>query len=342
MKLLITGGAGLVGARLARTLLQRGQLNGQAIHHIVLADQAPAPADLLADPRIEARVGPLLQHCEGLRSEAVDGVFHLASAVSGECEADFDLGLRSNLDSTRALLDALRHRVNGGATAARLVFSSSVAVYGPDAAVPMPAIVTDTTLPTPQTSYGIQKHICEHLVADYTRKGYIDGRSARLMTVTVRPGRPNGAASSFFSGIIREPLAGVEAICPVSPEVAHPVSSPQRTVDGLIAVYEASRDAYGGRTALNLPALNITVAQMLAALEEVAGPAVRARVRFERDERIANIVANWPTGARADRAAALGLLPEANFADIIRQYIADCRAAHPGGGQPEALRGLPA
>ena len=340
MKLLITGGAGFVGARLARALLQRGQLNGQAITRIVLADQAPAPADLLADARIEARVGPLLQHCEALRSEAVDGVFHLASAVSGECEADFDLGLRSNLDSTRALLDALRHRVNGGAAPAKLVFSSSVAVFGPDAAVPMPSVVTDTTLPTPQTSYGIQKHICEHLVADYTRKGYIDGRSARLMTVTVRPGRPNGAASSFFSGIIREPLAGVESVCPVSPEVSHPVSSPQRTVEGLIAVYEASREAYGGRTALNLPALNTTVAQMLAALEEVAGPAVRARVRFERDERIANIVANWPTGARADRATALGLLPEANFADIIRQYIADCRASHTGAGVPDALQGL--
>jgi nucleoside-diphosphate-sugar epimerase len=324
MKILITGGAGFVGARLARTLLQRGTLDGRAITRIVLADQAPAPADLVADPRIEARVGPLLAHCEGLRGETVDGVFHLASAVSGECEADFDLGLRSNLDSTRALLDALRSRVNAGATPAKLVFSSSVAVFGPDAAVPMPPIVTDTTLPAPQTSYGIQKLICEHLVADYTRKGYIDGRSARLMTVTVRPGRPNGAASSFFSGIIREPLAGVESICPVAPEVSHPVSSPQRTVEGLIAVYEASRAAYGGRTAMNLPALNITVAQMLAALEEVAGPAVRARVRFERDERIANIVANWPAGARADRAAALGLKPEANFADIIRQYIADC------------------
>ena len=340
MQLLITGGAGFVGARLARTLLQRGQLSGQAITRIVLADMAPPPADLLADARIEARVGPLLQHCEGLRHEAMDGVFHLASAVSGECEADFDLGLRSNLDSTRALLDALRHRVNGGAAPARLVFSSSVAVYGPDAAVPMPAIVTDTTLPTPQTSYGIQKHICEHLVADYTRKGYIDGRSARLMTVTVRPGRPNGAASSFFSGIIREPLAGVEAICPVDASVSHPVSSPQRTVDGLIAVYEASRAAYGGRTAMNLPALNITVAEMLAALEQVAGPAVRARVRFERDERIAGIVANWPTGARADRATALGLQPEQQFADIIRQYIADCRAAHTGPGTPDALKGL--
>ena len=335
MQLLITGGAGFIGARLARTLLARGQLAGQAINRIVLADQAAAPADLAADARIETRVGPLLQHCEALRSEPMDGVFHLASAVSGECEADFDLGLRSNLDSTRALLDALRHRVNGGATPARLVFSSSVAVFGPDAAVPMPAVVTDTTLPTPQTSYGMHKHVCEHLVADYTRKGYIDGRSARLMTVTVRPGRPNGAASSFFSGIIREPLAGVEALCPVAPEVAHPVSSPQRTVEGLIAVYEASREAYGGRTALNLPALNVTVAQMLAALEEVAGPAVRARVRFERDERIAGIVANWPTGARADRAAALGLQPEASFADIIRQYIADCRAS-----APEALKGL--
>ena len=338
MKLLITGGAGFVGTRLARTLLQRGMIDGRAITRIVLADQAPAAADLLADARIEARVGPLLAHCEGLRDEAFDGVFHLASAVSGECESDFDLGLRSNLDSTRALLDALRHRAtlpgNAGAPAAKLVFSSSVAVFGPDAAVPMPNVVTDTTLPTPQTSYGIQKHICEHLVADYTRKGYIDGRSARLMTVTVRPGRPNGAASSFFSGIIREPLAGIESICPVGLEVAHPVSSPQRTVEGLIAVYEASRAAYGGRTALNLPALNVTVAQMLDALEEVAGPVVRARVRFERDERIAGIVANWPTGARADRATALGLQPEANFADIIRQYIAD------SANTPDALKGL--
>ncbi len=338
MNILITGGAGFVGTRLARTLLQRGSLDGRAIARIVLADQAPAQADLLADSRVEARVGPLLAQCEGLRDEAFDGVFHLASAVSGECEADFDLGLRSNLDSTRALLDALRHRASlpgsTGAPATKLVFSSSVAVFGPDAAVPMPPIVTDTTLPTPQTSYGSHKHICEHLVADYSRKGYIDGRSARLMTVTVRPGRPNGAASSFFSGIIREPLAGLESVCPVGLEVAHPVSSPQRTVEGLIAVYEASRQAYGGRTALNLPALNVTVAQMLDALEAVAGPAVRARVRFDRDERIAAIVANWPTGARADRAAALGLQPEANFADIIRQYIAD------SGATPGALKGL--
>ncbi len=334
MRLLITGGAGFVGARLARTLLARGKLCARTIERVVLADLVAPPADLAADARVEARVGTLLAQCPALHAEAFDGVFHLASAVSGECEADFDLGLRSNLDSTRALLDALRARVQAGAAPTRFVFSSSVAVFGPDPAVPLPAIVADTTLPTPQTSYGTHKLVCEHLVSDYTRKGYLDGRSARLMTVTVRPGRPNAAASSFFSGIIREPLAGVESVCPVSAEVSHPVTSPQRTVQALITVFEASREAFGGRTALNLPALNVTVRQMLDALEAVAGPAVRARVRFERDERIAAIVAGWPSGASAERAARLGLTPEQRFEDIIRQYIADCAAT------PAALAGM--
>ena len=337
MKLLITGGGGFLGARLARTLLARGHLAGRDIAQLVLTDIAPPPADLLADARVSARTGPLLAQTEALREEPFDGVFHLASAVSGECEADFDLGLRSNIDSTRALLDALRANVNAGGKAARVVFSSSVAVFGPDPAVPLPAVVADDTLPAPQTSYGTHKLICEHLVADYTRKGYIDGRAARLMTVTVRPGRPNGAASSFFSGIIREPLAGVEAICPVDASVSHPVSSPTRTVEGLIAVFEASREAFGGRMALNLPALNVRVADMLEALAEVAGKAVRERVRFERDERIAGIVANWPGGASAVRAARLGLKPHATFAEIIRQYIDDCSAA-PNAGQ--TLKGM--
>ena len=335
MKLMITGGAGFVGARLARALLARGTLSGRPIEQLVLADQAPPRAELVADARVKVRTEPLPASCEALREEAYDGVFHLASAVSGECEADFELGLRSNLDGTRALLDALRHRVQRGAAPARLVFASSIAVFGPDPALPLPAVVADETLPAPQTSYGTHKLICEHLVADYTRKGYLDGRAARLMTVTVRPGRPNAAASSFFSGIIREPLAGEEAICPVAPEVAHPVSSPQRTVEGLIAVYEAGRDAFLGRSALNLPALNVTVQRMLDALEAVAGPKVRARVRFERDERIAGIVANWPQGASATRAARLGLAPERSFEDIIRQYIAD------HAGTP-ALKGLDA
>ncbi len=337
MKLLITGGGGFLGARLARTVLARPTLAGEKITSLVLTDIAPPPADLLGDARVSARTGPLLAQTEALRDESFDGVFHLASAVSGECEADFDLGLRSNLDSTRALLDALRARVNAGGKVPRVVFSSSVAVFGPDPALPLPRVVADDTIPAPQTSYGTQKLICEHLVADYTRKGYIDGRSARLMTVTVRPGRPNGAASSFFSGIVREPLAGVESVCPVSPEVSHPVSSPSRTVDGLIAVFEASREQIVGRSALNLPALNVRVSEMLAALEQVAGKAVRERVRFERDERIAGIVANWPSGASGARAAGLGLKPHENFADIIRQYIDDC-AKLPNADQ--TLKGL--
>jgi nucleoside-diphosphate-sugar epimerase len=317
MKLLITGGAGFVGARLARTLLARGSLAGQRIDGVTLADQFAPPADLAADKRVRALTGPLLDRCAGFAAERFDGVFHLASAVSGECELDFDLGMRSNLDTTRALLEALRRAGN----VPRLVFSSSVAVFGPDPGQPLPEVVADDTLPAPQTSYGAQKLMCEHLIADMTRKGFIDGRSARLMTVTVRPGKPNAAASSFFSGVIREPLAGLEAICPVDASVSHPVSSPARTIDALIRIFEASREEMHGRLALNLPALNVTVQQMLDALEKVAGPKVRALVKFQRDERIAGIVANWPKGASAARANALGLKADASFEDIVRQYI---------------------
>ena len=337
MQLLITGGGGFVGARLARSLLARGQLGGRRLERLVLADQVAPPADLAGHALVETRVGALAGQCDALGREDFDGVFHLASAVSGECEADFDLGLRSNLDTTRALLDALRAATGRGTPPPRFVFSSSVAVFGPDPSKPLPELVGDDTLPAPKTSYGTHKLMCEHLIADYSRKGYIDGRSARLMTVTVRAGRPNGAASSFFSGIIREPLAGEESICPVSPEVSHPLTSAARTVDGLIAVYEASVEALGGRLALNLPAVNATVAQMLDALEEVAGKTVRDRVRFVRDETIARIVANWPKGTTAVRAARLGLHPDADFATIIRQYIADCREAPNGAA---ALKGL--
>lgn len=332
MKLLITGGAGFVGARLARAILLKEQLDGQAIDELHIADMFAPPADLAADKRVRVHTGPLLNQAE-LFASGFDAVFHLASAVSGECELDFDLGLRSNLDSTRLLLDGLRQAGN----APRLVFASSVAVFGPDASNPLPDLVTDHTLPSPQTSYGTHKLMCEHLIADYTRKGFVDGRSARLMTVTVRPGKPNGAASSFFSGIIREPLAGEETTCPVDASVTHPVSSPLNTVDGLITVFEASQQAMGGRLALNLPGLNVSVGEMLQALEEVAGPVVRRRVRFERDERIAGIVANWARGASAGRAYALGLKPDASFKAIIEQYIEDCRSpAYPAG----ALQGM--
>ncbi|MDB5751028.1 MAG: NAD-dependent epimerase [Ramlibacter sp.] len=308
----------------------RGGVAEDLAFHRAIGDSADnpqsPPPDLLADPRVEPRIGTLLWPTDALRTEAFEGVFHLASAVSGECEADFDLGLRSNLDSTRALLDALRANASAGGKRTRLVFSSSVAVFGPDPAVPLPKLVGDATLAAPQTSYGTQKLIWGHLVADYTRKGFIDGRAARLMTVAVRPGRPNGAASSFFSGIIREPLAGAESVCPVGPDVSHPVSSPSHTVDGLIAGYEASREQFLGRTAMNLPALNVRVRDMLDGLEQVAGPATRKLVRFERDERIAGIGANWPGGAGAARAARLRLQPHENFAQIVQQYIADCRA----------------
>ncbi|PUE56347.1 NAD-dependent epimerase [Limnohabitans sp. 2KL-17] len=333
MRILITGGAGFLGARLAREILKRGHLNGQSITELVIADLFPAPTDLQADPRVKSHAGPMLEQGDLFKS-GFDGVFHLASAVSGECELDFDLGMRSNLDSTRLLLDSLR----ASGKVPRLVFASSVAVFGPDAANPMPDKVTDTTLPSPQTSYGTHKLMLEYLVADCTRKGFIDGRAARLMTVAVRPGKPNGAASSFFSGIIREPLAGTPTTCPVDPDVSHPVSSPGNTIHGLITVFEASREALGGRMALNLPGLNVKVSDMLAALEKVAGPAVRARVKFERDERIAAIVANWAKGSTSDRANALGLKADASFEAIIEQYIEDCKTRP--GYPAEALNGL--
>jgi D-erythronate 2-dehydrogenase len=319
MKLLITGGAGFLGARLARALIARGSLAGRKIDRIVLADLVPPAADLNADPHVQAHTGALLDQCAALRGEPFDGVFHLASAVSAECEADLDLGLRSNLDSTRALLDALRSAGN----MPRVVFASSVAVFGSDPALPLPPVVRDDTLPTPQSSYGSQKFICEQLVADYTRKGCIDGRSARLMTVAVRPGRPNAAASGFLSGIIREPLAGIDAVCPTSIDTAVALASPARTIDGLIAVFEATREQFGGRTALNLPALTVRVGEMLDALEAVAGPAVRARVRFEPDAQIARIVSGWPSRIETARAARLGLTPDPDFRSIVQQYVRD-------------------
>lgn len=320
MKLLITGGAGFLGSLLARTLLARGTLAGSPIKRLVLTDVAPPRPELAAHPLVECRTGALLPQCAALATERWDGVFHLASAVSAECEADFDLGLRSNLDTTRALLDGLRAAGN----VPRLVFASSAAVFGGDPpALPVPRLVRDDTLPLPQTSYGTQKLVSEQLIADFTRKGFIDGRAVRLLTVTVRPGKPNGAASGFLSGIIREPLAGLESVCPVAPETEVALASPANTVAALVAVYEATRESYGGRTALNLPALSVRVADMLAALERVAGPQVRALVKVEPDPRIERIVGTWPARFEAQRAAVLGLHADPDFEGIVRQYLRD-------------------
>jgi nucleoside-diphosphate-sugar epimerase len=322
VKVLITGGAGFVGSRLARELLRRGNVAGADIDELVLSDLHSPPAGLVADTRVRTTGGALVDLCATFGRECFDLVFHLASAVSAECEADFDLGLRSNLYSTHALLESLR----GAENVPRFVFASSLAVFGSDPGVPMPAIVGDATLPTPQTSYGIQKFICEQLVTDYTRKGFINGRSVRLMTVVVRPGRPNGAASGFLSSIIREPLNGEAAVCPVNPETRVALASIGRTVEGLIAMAEASSEAIGGRTAICLPALSVSVSEMLNALETVGGSEARSLVRLEYDAAIARIVSGWPAEVDSSRAVRLGLTPDPDFVSIVRSY-AEERAA---------------
>lgn len=328
MNIVITGGAGFLGARLARELLKRGSLalagaTPQTIQAITLVDRAAPPADLAADRRIRSMVGDLNQLLEGnpattpvVRPEDAI-IFHLAAAVSGECEADFDLGMRSNLDATRALLQTCRALK----TAPTFVFASSLAVFGNSPEQPLPAVIDDRTLPTPQNSYGIQKFIGEQLVADYARKGFIRGRNVRLMTVSVRPGRPNGAASSFLSGMIREPLAGVRAACPVPPETAVALSSPGRTIDGLIRAAQASDAEWGARTAINLPALKTTAGDMAAALERVAGKQVAALIDWTPDPAVAKIVTSWPAHIDAVRARGLGLLPDPDFETIIRDYV---------------------
>jgi nucleoside-diphosphate-sugar epimerase len=315
MKVLITGGGGFLGSRLARTILQRGHLSSRPIAQLVLADLVPPPPDLARDERVRAATGALIDQAKTLGQENFDLVFHLAAAVSAECEANLDLGLRSNVDTTRALLDALRAEGQP-----RFVFSSSVAVFGGDVDLPMPRVIHDDTLPVPQSSYGVQKFICEQLVADYTRRGLIDGRSVRLMTVTVRPGRPNAAASSFLSSIVREPLNGQQAVCPVSPGTAVAVASPQRAIEGLLKAAEATSDAWGGGTAVNLPGLTIRVSEMLDALEVVAGRAARERVRFEENETIAIMVGGWASAVESARARRLGLAADPDFISISRQF----------------------
>jgi nucleoside-diphosphate-sugar epimerase len=327
-QIVITGGAGFLGVRLARTLLAQGQLAlaGGAplpIGRITLVDRAEPPADLLADPRVSVLVGDLKQLLEENKASAhvvteeTAIVFHLAAAVSAECEADFDLGMRSNLAATLALLERCRSLQ----TRPMVVFASSLAVFGDAPGLPLPPAIEDNTLPTPQSSYGIQKFIGEQLVADFTRKGFVQGRNVRLMTVSVRPGRPNGAASSFLSGMIREPLAGVRAVCPVAPDTAVALSSPARTIDGLICAAQTSDAAWGPRTGLNLPALTTSPAEMAAALERVAGRAATELIDWTPDPAISAIVRTWPARIHSVRAHGLGLLADASFDDIIRDYI---------------------
>lgn len=320
MKILITGGAGFLGQRLARKLLERGTLSlqggkPQAITHIDLLDVIKA--DTLQDTRVRALEGDIAD--AAVLRQAIDtdtrAIFHLAAIVSGQAEADFDLGMRINLDASRALLETCRAR---GHTP-RVIFTSSVAVYGGN----LPDTVRDDTALNPQSSYGTQKAIAELLLADYTRRGFVDGRVLRLPTISVRPGRPNAAASSFASGIIREPLNGEPAVCPVGADTRLWLLSPRGAIQALIAGGELEADAVSDRTPINLPGVSVTAAEMVQALREVAGDEAADRIRWQPDARVERIVGSWPGRWDTSRAARLGLTGDSSFADIVRAYLAD-------------------
>ena len=320
MHVLISGGAGFLGAELARRLLRTGAVGGarpDAVDRLMVLDRIAPPPDVAADPRVRVVVADLLDPRAVDAFAGVTVVFHLAGAVSAECEADFDLGMSANIQGSITVLEACRAQGRSPV----LVFASSVAVYGAWPGRPLPEMITDDTLPTPLSSYGIQKFVVEQLVADYTRKGFVDGRTVRLMTVAVRTGRPNGAASGFLSGIIREPLSGVRAVSPVPPETMVVLSSPERSIDGLLAAAATPREQWGPPTAVNLPGVAVSVGDLVAALKRVAGEDVASLVDWQLDPAITAIVQSWPARFDPQRATALGLTADAGAEAIIGQYI---------------------
>ncbi|WP_445657725.1 D-erythronate dehydrogenase [Achromobacter sp. NCFB-sbj8-Ac1-l] len=320
MKILITGGAGFLGQRLARKLLEQGllALGGAAPEPITQIDLLDVvQTDAINDTRVRSVKGDVADPAvlESLIDTDTAAIFHLAAIVSGQAEADFDLGMRINLDASRALLDTCRLRGHRP----RVVFTSSVAVYGGA----LSDTVRDDTALNPQSSYGTQKAIAELLLADYTRRGFVDGLALRLPTISVRPGRPNAAASSFASGIIREPLNGEPSVCPVGAGTRLWLLSPRRAVQALIAGCELSAEAVADRRPVNLPGVSVTVAEMTQALRDIAGDAVADRISWKADPRVEAIVGSWPGRWDTARAARLGLTGDASFGDIIRAYIGD-------------------
>ena len=318
MHILITGAAGMIGRKLTERLVRDGSLNGAAVDKLTLIDvvAAESPKDFAG--KVDAATGDLA--APGVAAKAIsdrpDMIFHLAGVVSGEAETDFEKGYRVNLDGTRALLEAVR-AIEGYAP--KFVFTSSIAVFG----APFPDAIPDDFHLTPLTSYGTQKAMSELLLADYTRRGFLDGVGIRLPSIVVRPGKPNKAASGFFSGIIREPLAGQEAILPVADSVLHWHASPRSAVGFLLHAAGLSRAQLGDRVNLTMPGVCCTVGEQIAALKRVAGDKVASRIRRAPDALVERIVAGWPRRFDARRAVALGFKVEATFDDIIRAHIED-------------------
>jgi nucleoside-diphosphate-sugar epimerase len=319
MHILITGAAGMIGRKLVARLVDAGVLNGQPIDTLTLIDvSAPDKPQGFAGSVVTSAADIADPAAAGAAvSGRPDVIFHLAAVVSGEAELDFEKGVHVNLDGSRALIEAIR--AIGDGYRPRLVFTSSIAVFG----APFPNAIADDFHLTPLTSYGTQKAIVELLLADYTRRGFLDGIGIRLPTVSVRPGRPNKAASGFFSSIIREPLVGEEAVLPVADSVVHWHASPRAAVSFLVHAAGVDREKLGPRVNLTMPGVCCTVAEQIAALRRIAGDKVAARIRREPDPLVARIVAGWPSRFDPRRALALGFEAEASFYEIIRVHIED-------------------
>jgi len=312
MRVVVTGGCGFLGRRVALQLLGR-----RDVDELVLFDNAPPALPLPEDKRLKLVVGDIADHkaVRWVISADTNSVFHLAAVVSGQAEADTDLGYRVNLDGTRAVLDACREL----GTCPRLVFASSLAVYGGA----LPPVVGDETPLTPQTSYGTQKAIGELLVNDYSRKEFVDGRAVRLPTVVVRPGRPNRAASTFASSMIREPLSGRGAICPISPDTVMALASPRRIVAGLLHAHDLPGGALGANRSLQLPGFSVAVGEMAAAVRRAGGEAAYARILWEPDPQIQQIISGWPQALHAPRAEALGFIADNGIDEVVAAFVED-------------------
>ena len=319
MHILITGAAGMIGRKLTERLARDGALHGKPVDRITLTDVVAPQAPAGFSGKIELRTDdlPAPGIAQALVAMHPDVIFHLAGVVSGEAELDFDKGYRVNLDSMRLLLEAIRHA--GGGYHPKFVFTSSIAVYG----APFPPAIYDDFHLTPLTSYGTQKAICELLLADYNRRGFLDGVGIRLPTICVRPGKPNKAASGFFSNIIREPLAGQEAVLPVKESVVHTHATPRSAVGFLIHAAGLTREQLGPRINLAMPGVSCTVGEQIEALRRVAGDKVVARIRREPDELVIRIVSGWSERFDARRARELGFKAESSFDEIIRIHIED-------------------